>query len=421
MSRRTLLAAAFFIVGACTEDAPVAATAPANDPGLGSLLGGLTNALLDVQVTPIDLGTLGGASSFAADVNNWRVVVGWSENSAGALRAFRWSASTGMQDLGTLPGDDFSRALAITDDGRILGLSGRNDGSPATPVTWSPSLAISALPIPLLPGAAFGEATHFNRNGLVVGWDVVGGFQHAWAWSSARGKRDITDAAPGTRFEGVSSQVNNFNVVAGSNTAATCGSFTQCWRAFLWTFDGGYRELGFPGSDPNIAVTALGLNDLSVVVGWTRAPTGSGLRPFRWNALRGFTALPTTSSGFATSVNTIGAAVGTTSNPVTGVAQASFWPASGGLAFLSDNDSLPSVALAINDFGAIAGWQSQDPIGFSSRAHLWITGPTLEILSNNLGGGVSAAVSGLAGAAACATNPQSLISIGTLLSCVAGQ
>jgi probable HAF family extracellular repeat protein len=52
------------------------------------------------------LGTLGGNRSEARGVSaDGRVVVGWSYNAAGRDRAFRWTASGGMQDLGTLGGN----------------------------------------------------------------------------------------------------------------------------------------------------------------------------------------------------------------------------------------------------------------------------------------------------------------------------
>src|SRR4051812_17384184 len=46
----------------------------------------------------VDLGTLGGSSSYAADINSSDIVVGWSEASSHATHAFRWSPATGMVD-----------------------------------------------------------------------------------------------------------------------------------------------------------------------------------------------------------------------------------------------------------------------------------------------------------------------------------
>jgi probable HAF family extracellular repeat protein len=47
-----------------------------------------------------DLGTLGGGESEAYGVSaDGSVVVGWADNAAGQLRAFRWTAAGGMEDL----------------------------------------------------------------------------------------------------------------------------------------------------------------------------------------------------------------------------------------------------------------------------------------------------------------------------------
>jgi probable HAF family extracellular repeat protein len=52
-----------------------------------------------------DLGTLGGDYSEAYGVSaDGAVVVGEARNAVGFYRAFRWTASGGMQDLGTLGG-----------------------------------------------------------------------------------------------------------------------------------------------------------------------------------------------------------------------------------------------------------------------------------------------------------------------------
>lgn len=72
---------------------------------VGDLPGG------DFQSLAFDLSSDGGT------------VVGWSE--AGPLRAFRWTAGSGIVDLGVLPGDSLSGGFAVNADGSVVvGMSG---------------------------------------------------------------------------------------------------------------------------------------------------------------------------------------------------------------------------------------------------------------------------------------------------------
>jgi probable HAF family extracellular repeat protein len=67
-------------------------------------------------------------------INNSGQVVG-----ASGAHAFLWDASNGVQDLGTLPGDQNSRASAINDSGQVAGESGNRA------FLWSESTGIQDL------------------------------------------------------------------------------------------------------------------------------------------------------------------------------------------------------------------------------------------------------------------------------------
>lgn len=88
-------------------------------PFLSGLQGGFRN-----------LGELGTATTdpcggaFAEATNENDVVVGFAENDAFLPRAFRWTASSGIVDLGTLIGPDgFATATAVNARGQIVGRS----------------------------------------------------------------------------------------------------------------------------------------------------------------------------------------------------------------------------------------------------------------------------------------------------------
>jgi len=80
-----------------------------------------------------DLGTLGGNRSEAWGVSaDGAVVVGWAYNAAGQSRAFRWTESGGMEDLNTTyaslltNGSELREARAISPNGRYIVGAGYN-------------------------------------------------------------------------------------------------------------------------------------------------------------------------------------------------------------------------------------------------------------------------------------------------------
>jgi probable HAF family extracellular repeat protein len=117
------------------------------------------------------LGTLGGNQSEAYGVSaDGSVVVGWAYNAAGLYRAFRWTASGGMQDLGTLGGDR-SEASAVSADGavvvgwaynaagRFVPFAGRLRVGCKTSARWAAVRAMLLMFLPMAPWWSAGLTT----------------------------------------------------------------------------------------------------------------------------------------------------------------------------------------------------------------------------------------------------------------------
>ena len=112
-----------------------------------------------------DLGTFqGGDYSEAFGVNDSGSVVGDS-NTRENIRAFVWNAQEGMRELSPLPGDVASRAFAINNSGQVVGYSSGKNGVRA--VIWSAKLEVRSLGT--LPGGNYSEAYAINNAGQVVG------------------------------------------------------------------------------------------------------------------------------------------------------------------------------------------------------------------------------------------------------------
>jgi len=92
----------------------------------------------------INLGTLGGSSSYGRGINNKGQIVGEAAISQNAAHAFLWESGT-MKDLGTLPGYPLSFAMAINDNGYIVGFAMNAESTITRAVLWQPVPEPSSL------------------------------------------------------------------------------------------------------------------------------------------------------------------------------------------------------------------------------------------------------------------------------------
>jgi probable HAF family extracellular repeat protein len=223
-----------------------------------------------------DLGTLGGDGSWASGVSaDGSVVVGVAWNAAGQRRAFRWTAAGGMQDLGTLGGDG-SWASGVSADGSVVVGSAQNAAGKWRAFRWTPADGMQDL------GTLGGDeswASGVSADGsVVVGWARnAAGDERAFRWTAAGGMQDL--GTLGGRWSAAYGVSADGSVVVGSaQNAARQG------RAFRWTAARGMQDLGTLGGDWSAATGVSA--DGSVVVGRGGEDTWQ-LYVFRWTASGG--------------------------------------------------------------------------------------------------------------------------------------
>ena len=216
---------------------------------------------------PQEIGGLPGSDySAALGINNLGRVVGLA-NTGNGLRAFRSQRTTGFVALVPLPGDSGSAAFAINQPGKVVGYSSGPNGVRA--VMWTPAGATQALPV--LPGSASSRALATNNQGDVVGVSDTAAGPRAVFWEGDA-VQDL-GTLPGDRSSEALS-INADGVIVGSS-----GDPEAQHHAVLWPSGGGpIQDLGtLPDGTSS---RALAVNNRREVVGISE--TSAGDHAFLW-------------------------------------------------------------------------------------------------------------------------------------------
>ena len=135
----------------------------------------------------------GATASYATAINERDEVVGYLELADGRQHAFFWSTTTGTVDLGTL-GGKLSIAADINDDGTVVGNAQAVNDGPMRLFTWTAAGGM----VDLGTLGQSSQAVAINNSGTIVGNWFDGSdpnFRRGFIYTASTGMHDI-DAAP---------------------------------------------------------------------------------------------------------------------------------------------------------------------------------------------------------------------------------
>ena len=273
-------------------------------------------------------------------------------------RAFFWSRSGGIRNLGTLFGGNISGAIGINDAGAVVGYSNVK-GQPATnftPFLWTSSGNMVSLGN--LPGGSSGAAFSINNSGVITGDSFSSsGIVFATSWTNKQIKN--LGRLPNAVFT-AGLGINDSGEIAGESVLSYGPPFKS--RGFVWKLGSGMKNLGtLPGGMSSIANA---INTTGITVGQSDgSSTGGNWHAAMWDTNSNLKDLGTLVSGtysIAFGINDSNTVVGY-GDTFNGATHAMIWTQSEGMRDL--NSLIPSNsgwelinANAINKLGQITGY-----------------------------------------------------------------
>ena len=218
--------------------------------------------------TIIDIGTLGGTSSEAADINNAVQIVGSSTISPEkGLAAFLWQEGS-MTPL-TVSVSMTTHAFAINDLGQIAGTAISPTGEPADqwPVLWAGETFTKLATI----SDTQGTARAINNLGLIAGNTITESSNHLLLWQGD----SLSATIPISGGVGWANGLNDAGQMVG-HIDDTLGSSI----AFLWQ-DGAFTNLGTLDGT-STSSKANDINDATQIVGSAAISNDLSSHAFLW-------------------------------------------------------------------------------------------------------------------------------------------
>ena len=308
--------------------------------------------------TVTDLGTLGGASSYAFGLNDVGQVVGVAKLANLQEHAFVWDngVMTDLDPNGMVFGGRASSANSINEAGQIVG----SGFTPWHAVLWQDGKMINLN----IFGGQHSAAGSINNSGQVVGGAYTPDSVHAFLWQD--GVTTDLGTLPGGSSSGAAA-INESGQVVG-----TAGTANRASHAFFWQQELGMIDLGtLPG---DVDSQASGINNLGHVAGWSGDINYAQFQAFFYDGTTMIAVGP--SGSVASGINDSDQVVGTM--PVALHIYHAFIYTDGVVTDLNslippDSGLTLEVATAINNAGQIVGYTST--LGVDPHPHAFLLTP----------------------------------------------